>query len=37
MYESVKARPIYIIEQVYQQRDGRLAGSTQERVSSAPF
>jgi len=26
MYESVKARPIYIVEQIYQQRDGRLAG-----------
>jgi len=24
MYESVKARPIYIVEQVYAQRDGRL-------------
>ena len=24
MYESVKARPIYIVEQVYQQQDGRL-------------
>jgi glycosyltransferase involved in cell wall biosynthesis len=26
MYEAVKARPIYIVEQVYQQRDGRLTG-----------
>jgi dolichol-phosphate mannosyltransferase len=26
MYESVKARPIYIVEQVYQQQDGRLQG-----------
>lgn len=26
MYESSKARPIYIIEQVYAQRDGRLTG-----------
>ena len=26
MYEAVKAWPIYIVEQVYQQRDGRLAG-----------
>jgi len=24
MYESVKARPIYIVEQVYQQQEGRL-------------
>lgn len=24
MYEAVKARPIYIVEQVYQQQDGRL-------------
>ena len=28
MYESSKARPIYIIEQVYAQQDGRLAGRT---------
>lgn len=26
MYESIKARPIYIIEQVYHQQNGRLAG-----------
>jgi polyisoprenyl-phosphate glycosyltransferase len=26
MYEAVKARPIYIVEQVYQQRNGRLTG-----------
>jgi dolichol-phosphate mannosyltransferase len=26
MYEAVKARPIYIVEQVYQQRAGRLTG-----------
>jgi hypothetical protein len=26
MYEAVKARPIYIVEQVYQQQDGRVTG-----------
>lgn len=26
MYEAIKARPIYIVEQVYQQQDGRLVG-----------
>jgi glycosyltransferase involved in cell wall biosynthesis len=26
MYESVKARPIYIVEQIYQLQDGRLTG-----------
>lgn len=26
MYESVKARPIYIVEQVYQQQNGRVTG-----------
>jgi len=26
MYEAIKARPIYIIEQVYAQHDGRLSG-----------
>lgn len=28
MYESIKARPIYIVEQIYQQRDGRLTGQS---------
>ncbi|MBA4135753.1 MAG: glycosyltransferase [Opitutus sp.] len=32
MYESVKARPIYIIEQVYQQRSGRVEGQVPHRV-----
>ena len=26
MYESIKARPIYIVEQVYQQQNGQLTG-----------
>jgi|CXWL01.1.fsa_nt_gi dolichol-phosphate mannosyltransferase len=26
LYETSKARPLYIVEQVYQQRDGRLTG-----------
>ncbi len=26
MYESVKARPIYIVEQIYQHQEGRLTG-----------
>lgn len=26
MYESVKARPIYVIEQIYRQQDGALSG-----------
>jgi len=32
MYEAVKARPIYIVEQVYQQHDGRLAARSPESV-----
>lgn len=37
MYESVKARPIYIIEQVYQQHDGLVSGRSQPRGSIGPF
>ncbi len=39
MYESIKARPIYIIEQVYAQHDGRLAGRnpSPDSCSFSPF
>ena len=35
MYESVKARPLYIIEQVYGQEQGRLVGQVPERANRA--
>lgn len=36
MYEATKSRPIYIIEQVYQQQDGSLAGRTPPSVTTPP-
>jgi glycosyltransferase involved in cell wall biosynthesis len=36
MYEAVKARPLYIVEQVYQQQDGQLAGREATRASVNP-
>ncbi len=35
MYESIKARPIYIIEQVYGQENGRLAGRSPTQIPPA--
>jgi dolichol-phosphate mannosyltransferase len=37
MYESSKARPIYIVEQVYQQQDGRLKGQPPAQSPPAVF
>ena len=38
MYEASKARPIYIVERIYSQQDGRLAGKTPVPTrSSDPF
>jgi dolichol-phosphate mannosyltransferase len=37
MYESVKARPIYIVEQVYQQQDGRLTGRNPAQTPPGAF
>ena len=37
MYESVKARPIYIVEQVYQQQDGRLTGRRPDQTPPGAF
>jgi len=36
MYESTKARPIYIVEQVYRQENGKLAGRTIPGFSQPP-
>ncbi len=36
MYESSKARPIYIIEQVYAQQNGRLTSRTPTQIPSIP-
>jgi polyisoprenyl-phosphate glycosyltransferase len=36
MYESSKARPIYIIEQVYRQQDGKLTGRRPEPALLQP-
>jgi polyisoprenyl-phosphate glycosyltransferase len=33
MYESVKARPIYVIEQIYRQEHGRLAARAPEQLA----
>ncbi|MDB6170068.1 MAG: bactoprenol glucosyl transferase [Verrucomicrobia bacterium] len=37
MYEAIKARPIYIVEQVYQSHDGRLVGRVPPRGTTGPF
>lgn len=37
MFEAVKARPIYIIEQVYQQDAGKLTGRAHDRGSNPAF
>lgn len=37
MYEATKARPIYIIEQVYQSTDGRLAARPAPRAPGTAF
>lgn len=37
MYESSKARPIYIVEQVYQQREGRLQGENPPQTPPGAF
>ncbi len=36
MYETTKARPIYIIEQVYDQQGGKLAGRTPASLTNPP-
>ena len=37
MYEATKARPIYIVEQVYRQQNGRLHGQTATRTPPVAF
>jgi glycosyltransferase involved in cell wall biosynthesis len=37
MYEAVKARPIYIVEQIYQQQEGRLTSQRPEQAPPAAF